>query len=363
VTWRAARGHPEEPMKRLPALLLPACLVLLPTGLFAQIFDEITVKDGSRIIGEIVDMTDGVVNIKTAFAGDLKIKWEEVTDLKTVKALPFVLKDGTRILGVADGMREGRIAVKSEALAEPTPVPVDSLSSINPPQKPITYQGFVSLGGSVSGGNTHNKTFSFASEFQARADRQRLTIRAAYNYAEDEDDLTVRNGTAFMKYDFFLTKRLYWFASALFEHDTFQDLDLRVALGTGPGFQIIDKGDFSQAWLSELQVFFEAGVAYFNDDYDDAEDDSYISGRWSLSVNWPIVPKKVTLFHFHEGYPSLEDLDDIYITTQQGARFAIWNNFIATFQVNWKWDTTPAPGFGREDTLYLVTIGYSFDTW
>jgi hypothetical protein len=31
--------------------------------------------------------------------------------------------------------------------------------------------------------------------------------------------------------------------------------------------------------------------------------------------------------------------------------------------VNWKWDTRPAPGFGRDDTLYLVTIGYSFDTW
>lgn len=351
-------------MKRVSlAFVLPALLVLLPASLFSQIFDEITVKDGSRIIGEIVDMTDGVVNIKTIFGGDLKVKWEEVTDIKTAKALPFVLKDGTRIIGVADGMREGRIAVKSDALAEPTPVPVDSLSAINPPQKPITYQGFVSLGGSSSGGNTRNKNLSFAAEFQARSERQRLTIRGAYNYAEDEDDLTARNGMAAMKYDFFLTKRFYWFASSLFEHDTFQDLDLRVALGTGPGWQIIDKGDFSQAWLSELQLFLEAGVAYFNEDFHDAPDDSFVAGRWSMSVNWPIVPKRVTFFHIDEGYPSLEDLSDIYITTQQGVRLAIWNNFIATFQFNWEWDTTPAAGFGRQDTLYLVTLGYSFDTW
>ena len=351
-------------MKRvLSAFVLSTLFVLVPQCVFSQIFDEITVKDGSRIIGEIVDMTDGVVNIKTAFGGDLKVKWEEVTDIKTAKALPFVLKDGTRILGVADGMREGRISVKSDALSEPTPVPVESLAAINPPEKAVTYQGFIGLGGSVSGGNTNNKTFSFSAAFQARAERHRFTLRAAYNYAKDEDSLTARNGMAAMKYDFFITKRIYWFASSLFEHDTFQDLDLRVAVGTGPGWQIIDKGDFKQEWLSELQVFFEAGVAYFNEDFDDAEDNAYISGRWSFGVNWPIMPKKVTLFHIDEGYPSLEDLGDLYITTQQGVRLSVWNNFVATFQVNWSWDTTPAAGFGRQDTLYLVTLGYTFDTW
>ena len=74
------------------------------------------------------------------------------------------------------------------------------------------------------------------------------------------------------------------------------------------------------------------------------------------------MPKKVALFHFHEGYPGLEDGDDLYVATETGIRFTIFSNFTATAQVNWRWDNTPQPGELRSDTLYLFTLGWGFDS-
>ena len=132
-------------------------------------------------------------------------------------------------------------------------------------------------------------------------------------------------------------------------------------LGAGPGYQLIDKGDFAADYLKEMQLYGEAGLAYFSEDHRNAADQQFLSARWAIKFDWPIVPKKVTFFHKHEGFPSLENAKDLYITAEQGIRFAIWNNFVATLQVNWRWDNTPAPGFDRSDTLYLITLGYSFE--
>jgi hypothetical protein len=62
----------------------------------------------------------------------------------------------------------------------------------------------------------------------------------------------------------------------------------------------------------------------------------------------------------HEGYPSLDDREDVYILSQTGLRMTIVKNFVGTVQVNHRWDNTPKPTFDRLDTLYLWTLGYSF---
>jgi putative salt-induced outer membrane protein YdiY len=283
--------------------------------------------------------------------------------VRTAGPVPILLKDGTLLNGTLEGTKDGHLMVKPDTLAEPAAVAFIDVTAVNPPRRGINFIGNFGIGLSVADGNTNTKSASLFGEFIARAEKQRMTVRGAYNYAENENELSARNGKASIKYDYFLTKRFYAYGSASFEHDTFQDLDLRTALSIGPGWQIFDKGDFTEEWLRELQWYVEAGVAYINEDRDDAEDESYIGGRWSTRVDWPFVPKRVTFFHFQEGLVGFEDFDDVNIYTETGFRFAIWNNFVATAQVNWRWDNTPSPGFERDDTLYLLSLGYSFDTW
>lgn len=328
--------------------------------------DEVTLKNGSKIFGKIKEMTDETLVLEDAFAatdGVIKIKFSEVADLKSGGSIPVALDGGTTLKGNITGIRDGQIVVKTDELSAPTSVALSRVKAINPPPvKQVSWRGSAGLGATVSDGNTNNRTVSGLGELELRAlERHRVTLRAGYNYADNNDGVTLRNGFGSIKYDFFITKRFYVYVGALFEHDGFQDLALRTALSAGPGYQFIDKGDFSGENFREMQLYGEAGLAYFSENHRRAPDDEFVSARWAVKFDWPILPKQVTLFHYHEGFPGLERAKDLYVTTQQGVRFNIWQGFVATFQVNWKWDNTPTPGFERDDTLYIATIGYSFE--
>lgn len=346
-----------------PTLLVFTVTLLLPLGaLHAEDVDVIWTKDGSLLRGRVVKMTDGTLELETTFGKKVGIQWSEVARMTTTKTLPFVLSDGTRLNGTAEPGAPGELSIRLEAIEKPTVVPLDRVKAINPPEeKPITFKGALGLGMVISSGNTSSRSASGFVEFVARSKRQRLSLGAYGNYGDDGHDVIVRNSKASIKYDLFVTKRLYPYAAAFFEGDEFQDLTLRTALSAGFGYQIIDKGDFEGAAWKDLQLSVEGGLAYFDEDFDVAPDDSYISGRWALRLDWPLIADRLALFHHHEGYPSLENQHDLYIISEQGVRLTIVKNFNATIQVNYRWDNTPSPGFRRLDTLYLLTLGYAFD--
>ncbi len=323
---------------------------------------SVTARDGSILKGDVVQMTGGELKLRTQFNGDVPIKWAEIKALESEKPIEIHLKDSTKIVGTVESGPDGTIRIKSTEAAEPLAVKLESVVAINPPEKKaIIFKGNLSFGGSVSDGNTNTKTASLLGEFEARSEMQRFTLRGSTNYAEDQQGVTQRNSKGTIKYDFFFFKKWYAFASAFFEGDKFQDLNLRTALSGGAGYQIFDKGYFKLESFKELQSYAEIGVAYFDEDFKSSPDQQYVSGRWSFKLDWPILPEKIVLFHLHEGYPSLERSKDIYLTTEQGVRFTILKNFVATAQVHWRWDNTPSPGFERSDTLYLLTLGYSFE--
>jgi putative salt-induced outer membrane protein YdiY len=162
--------------------------------------------------------------------------------------------------------------------------------------------------------------------------------------------------------DFFVTKRFFWFASAYFEQDTFQDLKLRTALASGPGYQFIEKGDYASRWLKDMTLYAEAGVAYFNEDFTTASDQSSPRGKWAVRLNWPILDESITFYHFQEIYPSLQNASNYYLTMDNGVRFRIYEGFVSGIQVTTRYNSAPAQGTGTTDNLYLITLGYNFDT-
>ncbi len=77
---------------------------------------KITLKDGSQVYGEIVEMTEDKIQIKTLFhEGDpITIKWSEVTGIDTEDPMSFVLRNGTILQGKPVMTQPGRLDVKTE---------------------------------------------------------------------------------------------------------------------------------------------------------------------------------------------------------------------------------------------------------
>lgn len=334
------------------------------TPVAAAPIDTVTLKDGSVIYGEVLEMDGGILLLKNPGNPDnlIKLKWDNVTKLTVTHPIPFHLKEGTILNGTTSEGPDGVLVIHAEPLKGTMEVPMTDIKSVNPlVQAPVIYIGNLTGGYSQTTGNSHLRNASLIGELVARSEQLRLTMNVRYVYGDDAGRLITRNARGTIKLDFFITKKLFWFTSAYFEQDTFQDLKLRTALATGPGYQWVDRGDYSGI-AKDMTFYTEAGLSYFNEDFSVAPDKASLRARVSLKLNWPIFEDAITIYHFSELFPSLQDTSDVYFTMDNGVRFKVWQGFVTSFQITTRYNSRPAPGTTDTDQLYLITLGYAFDT-
>ena len=271
--------------------------------------DVVTLKDGSNIYGEVIEMAGGVLVMKTPSSPDnlIKVKWSDVAKLAVNHPIPFHLKEGSVLVGTATAGADGNLNIQSEPLKGSLTVPLDAIGSVNPlVQPPVIYSGSLTGGYSQTTGNSHLKNASVLGDFVARSEQLRLSINGRYVYGDNANTLIARNARGTIKLDFFITKRFYWFASAYFENDRFQDLKMRTALSSGPGYQFIERGDFNGIF-KDMTFYTEAGVSFFNEDFRVADDQSSLRARVSMKWNWPLFDDRITFYHYNEFYPSMQN--------------------------------------------------------
>ena len=325
--------------------------------------DVVTLKDGSVIYGEVVEMTGGVLQIKNALASDvIKVKWAEVSKLAVSHPMPFHFKEGTVLVGTVEEGEPGMLRLKAGPIGEVMTVPMDTVLKMNPIIQPmVIYVGSLNAAYTHVTGNSRLSTLSLVGDLVAKSEQFRLTLLGRYVYGDNAGSLATRNGRATIKLDYFITKRLFWFLSAYFENDFFQDLKLRSSIASGPGYQWIDRDDFNGIF-KDMTFYTEAGPAYFNEDFRTAPDELSFRARVAAKFNWSLFDDRMTLYHDSEIFPSLQDLSEFFFTMNNGIRFKIWAGLVSGFQLTTRYNNQPAAGTGKTDNLYLYTLGYAFDT-
>jgi putative salt-induced outer membrane protein YdiY len=333
-------------------ILLFGLLAAAPAD--AEATDVVQLVNGDRLSGEVVRMEKSELVLKTSYAGQFRIKWDEVACVSTDRELTFVLKSGEVLTGRPSCPESGKMQIVGERMGTPSEFPLGDFQAVSSSPPPlITYKARITAGGSTTDGNTNTTAFSSAADFEARSDRNRVTMKGRGNYGESEGSTTEKNALGSLKYDHFLTKRLYAYAQSLFEYDKFQDLTLRTTLSVGPGYQILD--------TDRLQLFVEAGFSYVNENFDNEKDNRYTAARWSVGLDVVLVPERVKFFHHQEGYWSLEDVDSYLFRSDQGFRFALVGNFFANLEYDYMYNNEPAPGTKSSDSALIFGLGYAYN--
>ena len=325
-------------------------LLILCTGALA---DEVTMANGDVITGEILTLKEGKLTIKTPYNEALEIVWGSIAKILSDAPMEVVLSDGSRLKGTLQASEDGVLQVATGSAGAVAIGEMALITDINPPVVPaVTYTGNLQAGVSYLTGNTETTSGNLSGLFVARSERQRFTLRGRWNYAENDDEVSAREAGGSLKYDFFTTKKLYLYANTSLDYNPFQDLDLRSTVGGGLGYQFFE--DLRKSLAAEL------GVSYVDENFRIAPDNSYAAGRWSINFDYMIIPDKIALFHYQEGYFSLEDFADMNLRTEQGLRFNVLKDFYTTLQVNVTYDNLPSPGFKKTDTAILFGLGYDF---
>ncbi len=360
--------------RRVLLCLLALCVLMVGSGIhqaFAQnapavpVSDVVTLKDGSIIRGEVIEMSGGMLSIKSPFAGEIiKVKWAEVSKLAVSHPIPFHLKEGTVLIGTVEEADPGMMKLTAGSAGTMT-VPLDSVTQVNPiEQPPVVYTGSLNAGYSQATGNSHLRSVSVIGDLVARSEQLRLTVLGRYVYGDDKSSVLTRNARGTIKLDFFITKRFFWFASAYVENDYLQNLKLRTAISSGPGYQFLERGDLGGIF-KDMTFYGEAGASYFNEDYRDNRltgDRSSFRARVAMKFDWPLFDGRITLYHYNEIFPSVQNMSDFFFTMDNGVRMKIIAGLTSGFQVTTRYNNRPPIGTSDTDNLYLLTLGYAFDT-
>lgn len=317
--------------------------------------DEVRMKNGALIIGEIETSEDGMLVVTTDYSEKIKVKWEEVACVTSDTEVTLLLKSNEKIVGRATCPTIGSVQLIDQETGKTRDFFLADLQGVNPPPPPppVTYKALVDVGGAINSGNTRSKTFNSSGKFQARSKKHRLFLEGKFNYGESEGDEDERNWLTGAKYDYFLTERVYTYLRPFAEYDKFQDLDLRFVTSVGPGYQFID--------TDTAGLFAEAGPAYFYEDYDSGDDNEYAAARWAAGGRYHILPRKIIIFHLHEFYYDLTSDNGSYLRTEQGIRLVLVENFFLSFRADYNYKSDPPEGNKSSDTALVLGIGYELN--
>ncbi len=325
-------------------------------GLFsaAAWADDIYLKNGNLISGKLLSVGNGQLILETDFAGKLTIDWNHVERLVTAEPLTIVLKDGSILKGTMKPSASiGQMALSTGSISEPTVIELASVNAINPPEEPaVKLSGRVNFGFNKATGNTETENIHGDGELVARSIKHRFTAGGEYNWAEQNNQKSEDDSMGYLKHDYFLTKKVYWYLNGMLETDDFRDINLRTMAGTGIGYQIFE-GE-----LMNLKV--EAGPSYVNTDYDKGDDEDHAAGRWAVAFDRYFFDKLFQYYFSNEGFISVSDTSDVLMYTRTGARFPIRSGFFLNLGWEWDWDHKPAEDTKESDYRYIVSLGWGF---
>lgn len=330
-----------------PALL--TCLALQPAC-----GDEIIMRDGSRLIGEVVSRDDGTLGFKTEFAGTLKIKWNLIASIKTEKPMEFLLTDDRTLMVTQVTNNTDNMTVTGDDGAA-TLAQAD-VSIINPEPwrkgEGVKFSGRANAALSRQKGNTDKDEIDLDANLTLRRRNDRFT-----GFAELEkdraDNRKIKDAWKFDgNYDYFVSERWYWGGFIRLEHDQFADLNLRTSVGPLLGYQWIES--------RKMNLSTSTGLSYVSEDFDSEPDNEYVALPWNIDFDMYLFGEFAQFYHKQNGFWSLEDASDIVVDTWTGLRFPLILGLVASTELKLSYDGSVPPDTSKTDATYSLKLGYQW---
>ena len=343
-------------------LFAAASLVLVEVSESAHV----TLENGDRITGQIVNVTSGGLIVKTAYGTTpLIIPAEKITNVAAPEPTRVRLSNGDVLTGRITGMSEntlrlktgyaGTLSIALAQLAEGTAASADipSGSQETPAaeeEKPDRWKGAFTAGGTRQSGNTERMGANVSVSATRETDVDLWRLGVSYHYAEEEGELTARKVYGSLKYEYDFKEDWYWFVSTEFLSDEFQNLNLRTVIGTGLGYRWVD--------TEKLSLKTEAGIGYISENFETGDDNTELTARLAGMLDWQITDTLSFSEHLIV-YPSLEGGG--YILRNEAALANdLGNNWSLELSNIIDYDSQPEPGVKKEDVYWSLGLRYAF---
>ena len=326
---------------------LTALILLTITLAFPALADTIWLKNGDRLSGEIVSMASGRLLLKTSYAGQIKIAWDQVRGLASEKELRVKTGGKSIVKGVASKAEDGQLALGGKKLA------LTDVSALNPPDEAHwRFNGGVNAGLINQEGNTTKQTYNIDGRLTARKSVHRVILGMESHHEENKGKDTVDNDLVYANYNRFISEKWYALGDLQAFQDKFAGINSRYSGGVGLGYQV---------WQNDrANLSLELGPSYVNEDSDIRGERDWFAARWALAFDYWIWREAVQFFHRDSIFARVDDADQYFYRTRTGLLFPLGKGFTATVQYNYDWDNDPNPGKDKEDSKFMLKLGYQW---
>jgi hypothetical protein len=206
-------------------------------------FDWVRLPSDEWLKGSVKAMYDDELEFDSDELGIVTLDWSDLKELRSAGTL--------QVRAIGDRIATGRVILVDRALAvldSGVTFPQDEIISVTAGEpREINYWAInLSAGATMRDGNSDQSDFYARANATRRTVKDRIRLDYLANYAETNDVEITNNHRATFSWDRFLTDR--FFLRPVFGEyfrDPFQNIDHRLWVGTGIGWQIIDTGDAS----------------------------------------------------------------------------------------------------------------------
>lgn len=367
---------------RLPRLAsLAAGLTLAAVVATPALADTITLKNGDHLTGTVTQLADGKLTVKTTYAGDLVITFDEVSNLKLDK--PLVLSTETKVGKKIDikktditGIERTTSGLVITTASGPEPVPPTGIGTLRDAASQTAYEaslrpnllhgwtGTANISVALSTGNSETTTIGTGviATRPTKTDKTSLYYNTLYTHDGVLSATTANQTNAGLRYDHNLNPRVFLFGTGDFATNALQGLDLRTVVGGGFGWHAIAKP------VQQLDLL--GGLVWTHENYGGVNNTgapgpsvSKTDSFAALTFGEQYSRKLGKASSFTEQanfFPDLQDTSQYRFTTNAGlsTKISNWLSWQTTFSDIYV--TDPPAGAKDNDLVFTTGLGFTF---
>jgi len=246
-----------------------AIALLVPVAFAA---DQVVLKNGDIITGTILKKDGATLTLKSEFLGEVHMPWSAVKSVKSDQTLTVALPGGETVAGPVQTSGEELQVITPGA---PKSAPLSGIVTMRNPAEQQTWEhlehprlyeswaGFFDIGLALARGNARTDTLTTAFNAARVTHQDKLAVYFNQIYGTARADgitatiaSAVRGGWSYNRN---VSPRLFLTTLNDYEHDRFQNLNLRFVAGAGLGINAVKR--------ERLTLSFTSGVDYSRENF------------------------------------------------------------------------------------------------
>ena len=316
--------------------------------------DVVTLANGDRITGEVVQLQRGRLEFKTDDAGTLYLEWDKLVSVVAARVVEVVTSDNRRFVGtLAPGAARSLSVVTPQGAV---PLQMTEVTIVTP-----VGQGFwKQLDGSIDAGFNYTRSSEVAqlnlnsdTVYRRPASRARLTASLTLTRKDDDEGRDDRGSieASYLKYPW-----QNWFLAGAGRLETNESLGLelrsQVAFSVGP--RLVNS--------NRAQLMLGAGLVFNDERGVDVEATQNVEALFAFATSFytydrPRTNLDITLQY----YPSLSNAGRHRLQLDAGAKRELWKDFFVSLSGYNTYDSRPPnPAADTNDVGIMLSIGWSY---